>query len=287
MLSGGFNIQITDYFGLQGDLPGYEEVYETLTQRIAALEELNDGSVIPSLREAEQSLEHEFVKASELATALETQLEVFQGQKENLEGKIREHANWLGQVREKLAQVDDISGSDEVLVKRLETTKLLKSELDGCSGKLDQLQGQLQEMSSQYKAAETTGLTKDISVLRKKEEAAGQKAKKVEETLQHALEQHLEEARQETVRWLTTAKDKVHWCADLSGDKYSVEAKLATVKDLLAQTAQGEQKTMVMVQKMDLLKAAVGPDGRAQLEQEKQQGQQDWATFLTELEQAK
>ena len=88
------------------------------------------------------------------------------------------------------------------------------------TSRLDQLQTCLQDMSSQYKSAETTSLGKDIAVLKKKEDATEQKAKKIEDSLEHALQQHAEEAKLEAVRWLTQARDKVVWCSDVSGDKY-------------------------------------------------------------------
>ena len=51
----------------------------------------------------------------------------------------------------------------------------------------------------------------------------------VEEVLQHAIEQHVEEVQLEQVRWLNTAQEKVAWCQDVSGDKYSIEAKMQTI----------------------------------------------------------
>ena len=108
----------------QSDLPSYEDVQEALCRRIATLEELNAHEQIPSLRELEQTLEHQFVRAAELATTLDTQLEEFQGKKGDLEGQIQEHTEWISQLREKLNKVDDVSGSDEVIAKRLETAKV-------------------------------------------------------------------------------------------------------------------------------------------------------------------
>ncbi len=50
----------------------------------------------------------------------------------------------------------------------------------------------------------------------------------------HSLEQHVEEVQQDQQRWLTSAKEKVTWCSEVSGDKYSIEAKLATVQVSIA-----------------------------------------------------
>ena len=75
----------------------------------------------------------------------------------------------------------------------------------------------------------------------------------VEGSLQQALEQHVDEARIEQQRWLGTAREKVTWCADVKGDKYSVEAKLATIVELLNSVKQGEERTGVTAQKVSSL----------------------------------
>lgn len=72
----------------------------------------------------------------------------------------------------------------------------------------------------------------------------------VEDNLEDALEEQVEEVRVEQQRWLNTAREKVDWCADVSGDKYSVEAKLATIVDLLGSVQQGEEKTGIAAKKV-------------------------------------
>ena len=52
----------------------------------------------------------------------------------------------------------------------------------------------------------------------------------VQTSLEDALEEQRQELLQDQQRWVNTAKDKLSWCTDVTGDKYSVEAKLATIK---------------------------------------------------------
>ena len=101
------------------------------------------------------------------------------------------------------------------------------------------------------------------------------------------LEQHLEEARLDQKRWIDTLHEKLPWCSDVSGDKYSIEAKLATVQELLDSIQDGEQKTDVLRQKVDLLKAVISPDKKIQLEEMKQLSQQDLRTITETLLQTK
>lgn len=57
-----------------------------------------------------------------------------------------------------------------------------------------------------------------------------QRAERVQDSLIAQLEQQCTEAQQQQQRWLNTAKEKVGWCVDIAGDRYSVEAKLATIQ---------------------------------------------------------
>ena len=96
----------------------------------------------------------------------------------------------------------------------------------------------------------------------------------------------MEEVQADHVRWLSTAQEKVAWCSDISGDKYAIEAKLATVTELAAAAPSGEQKVTMATQKWDLLKSAV-PTKKSALEEKKAQTANDWKMFVDRLLQAK
>ena len=101
--------------------------------------------------------------------------------------------------------------------------------------------------------------------------------------LWRALEQRVHEAQAEHVHWLGSAQDKVAWCSDVSGDKYAIEAKLATVSELMSAAPAGEQKVTCAVQKWDLLKAAVPSQKKGELEEKKTQTSKDWKFFVDNL----
>ena len=48
--------------------------------------------------------------------------------------------------------------------------------------------------------------------------------------MNHAVETHVAEVHEEQARWLSSANEKVAWCEDVAGDKYSIEAKLVAVQ---------------------------------------------------------
>ncbi len=71
-----------------------------------------------------QTVEYQFVKASELAEQLKNKLGDFSKQRDDLNRRLEEQQKWLQEVREKLKQADDTSGSDEDLVNRLQTVQV-------------------------------------------------------------------------------------------------------------------------------------------------------------------
>lgn len=85
-------------------------------------------------------------------------------------------------------------------------------------------------MLSKYPSVEMSSLAKDANVLAKKFESLVGRAERIDDTLVGALEQHCQDAQQQNARWLAAAREKVAWCGDIGGDRYSVEAKLSTMK---------------------------------------------------------
>lgn len=92
------------------------------------------------------------------------------------------------------------------------------------------LQEKTATLQTKYPSAETASLAKDALVLNRKYESLLSRGDKIQDVLQSSLEQHCVDAQQQHVRWLNTAKEKLAWCEDATGDRYSVEAKLATIR---------------------------------------------------------
>ena len=105
--------------------------------------------------------------------------------------------------------------------------------------------------------------------------------------MENTLETNLEEVQQDQARWLTAAVDKVSWCQDTAGDKYSIEAKLATINDLMASQDQGKQKTQVLAEKTDLLRRSLDGKRQKELESKQTTAQKDWDNYQETLRQAK
>ena len=106
----------------------------------------------------------------------------------------------------------------------------LHQELASHQREIAAIQDRTTSLHSKYPSSETASLAKDGTVLTKKFESLLQRADRVQDSLLGQLEQQCSDAQQTQHRWLAAAKEKVGWCGDMAGDRYSVEAKLATVK---------------------------------------------------------
>ena len=85
-------------------------------------------------------------------------------------------------------------------------------------------------LQDKYPSAETQNLAKDAVVLMKKLEAVQNRGDKIADVLEASLEQHCQDAQVQEQRWINATKEKVAWCGDIAGDRYSMEAKLATIE---------------------------------------------------------
>lgn len=105
--------------------------------------------------------------------------------------------------------------------------------------------------------------------------------------MQATLEHRGTDALDELNVWLKTARERLAWCRDASGDRYSVDAKLAIVKDLVGQLEHGEEKLRQAENKVDIIKRLVGEQRCRELEQGCEQTNADWQTFVAELHNTK
>jgi nesprin-1 len=92
------------------------------------------------------------------------------------------------------------------------------------------IQDKASDLLGKYPSVEMSSLAKDANVLAKKFESLVGRAERIDDLLVGALEQHCSDSQQQLARWLAGAGEKVAWCGDIGGDRYSVEAKLATMK---------------------------------------------------------
>ena len=82
-------------------------------------------------------------------------------------------------VRDNLNKLDDVTGSDEELVEKLQRAREFTKELETHQAEVVQLEDDIKQLDDKYHSPESSGLVKDSNALHKKYDAAMQKAAKV------------------------------------------------------------------------------------------------------------
>jgi len=109
---------------LQEEAPYYQEVLNEMNQKINDLKEMNRDEDIPQLLAEQQKLQQQFDTATKLANQLEGVMANFSDERENLQKSIEVESHWLNKMKEKLGKCDDVSGTDDDIIKRLENCKV-------------------------------------------------------------------------------------------------------------------------------------------------------------------
>jgi nesprin-1 len=95
-----------------------------VAQKIHDLQELNKDTRIPALTAAQEEIQEQFDRATELAQRLEGVMAAFSDDRESLQREIHDETEWLNKLKDRLSKCDDVSGADEDLVERLQACKV-------------------------------------------------------------------------------------------------------------------------------------------------------------------
>lgn len=108
----------------QEEAPYFQEVLAELQQKVQDLHELNKDNEIPALVAAQEEIQDQMEKATTMANKLESIMANFSDERGALQKEIEKEVNFVNKIKDKLAKCDDVSGTDEDLVKRLQTCRV-------------------------------------------------------------------------------------------------------------------------------------------------------------------
>jgi predicted nuclease with TOPRIM domain len=95
-----------------------------MSQKIDDLKAMNRDEDIPQLVAEQQEIQEQFDKATKLANQLEGVMANFTDERENLQKEIEAESEWLNEMKDKLGKCDDVSGTDDDIIRRLENCKV-------------------------------------------------------------------------------------------------------------------------------------------------------------------
>lgn len=95
-----------------------------MSQKIDDLREMNRDEDIPQLVAEQREIQEQFNKATKLANQLEGVMANFTDERENLQKAIEAESEWLNAMKDRLGKCDDVSGTDDDIIKRLENCRV-------------------------------------------------------------------------------------------------------------------------------------------------------------------
>ncbi|KAK6181528.1 hypothetical protein SNE40_009363 [Patella caerulea] len=267
------------------EAPYHEEVIEEITQKIADLKELNGNKPLPELERSHREMREKFDNANVLAQQLDTTVSSFADEQKQLQQEMDEQSELMNQMKELLTKCDDLSGTDEEVAARVLAVRELQSKLKEKQKKIAAIQNKSSALQGKYPSADSASLAKDANTLAKKLETMITRADRIEDSLKGSLEQHYIEALQQESRWLNSAKEKANWCEDIGGDRYSVESKLDTIRDLHGNLQEGEEKKAISEAKLQALRAILPREKIAELEAKNRELNREWDVLVGQISQ--
>lgn len=109
---------------LQEECPYFAEVFKEVEQKVQDLQELNSGKDVPVLRQAQVEIKEQFARAGKLANQLEVVMSNFSDEQKDLQAAISEETDFINSIKDQLARCDDITGTDQEVLERLQTAKV-------------------------------------------------------------------------------------------------------------------------------------------------------------------
>ncbi|KAL1429844.1 hypothetical protein MTO96_015705 [Rhipicephalus appendiculatus] len=273
-------------------LDRYETELETQQQLFANLQEQLESLEMPqALDSARSSIQCGFEEAQDLADRLRSMLSQVEEQEADVKTEMDKFSDWLRQQKEALSRCDNTTGSDEVLLQRLEECRKLEEALNKNDG-LSRIEEKMARLVRNQPDLEVRHLQREQEKLKARLEAAKNQAARASAALLSILDRHHQGTLAELQHWLSTANDKLAWCSGgaegaTHGDRFGLEARLVTLQELESTLEQGEKRREQYCNSVNLLSQACAPERVPSLQDECSRICNEWTTFTSTLTQTR
>ncbi|XP_028967016.1 nesprin-1 [Galendromus occidentalis] len=184
------------------------------------------------------SVEQRLNSLQSRASLLESKLRNVQDAEDRIRQRLARFAEWLKERRDVVSKcdTDDISTS-----MRLCTD--VKNSLES-SSELQQINDEITGLQKEQEALDLVHLFKDLNNIEKRFANVLQQTNKTIQTMQSLMERKYQTAFNDAQRWIHNTDEKIHWTVSSNPamDKFSVEAKLATLSEIASSMPVGREK---------------------------------------------
>jgi nesprin-1 len=241
-----------------------------IATKTAQLLKLSEGKPIPTLDTLNGLLEEEFNHIKGIANNLETLTSTIGEKEKLLKNESKKINDDLEKVREGFLACDDLSGDNAKILERLRKCKDCKNNLANIDDQICSLNAKVQDAVKSYKAFGDSSAAKDLGALQKRYDNVKSQADKIDGTLSSFLFKLNNERLGTLQRAVGLIKEKLQWCApEASSDKYNLEVKLSTLKDVEDAIAECETRKNELENSFSTLKEVMSPEKVAEFETDK------------------
>ncbi|KAH3846187.1 muscle-specific protein 300 kDa-like isoform X2 [Dreissena polymorpha] len=196
-------------------------------------------------------------------------------------------SNWLCTMKEELRQCDNVTGTDDEIHHRLEICMEITKEANKHRDSFATLVDRVSHMQDKLPAVNVTRMNSDALRIKKKFSEYLARSKEIAEILLATLQQHLMDTQKQHQRWLDAARAKADQCQVITGDRYHLEAKLETIKELINSAGEGEQMKNLATAKIEALKDVLPKGRQAELEEQKRQAETEWQILWNAMQETR
>lgn len=225
------------------ELPSYQVIRQGIATKTEQLIKLNNNASIPTLSSLNQLLDDQFKVVKESAEKLESLTTNLSDKEKSIRQKLKKSSDLISKIREDIIKCDDLTGENTKILSRINKCQELKQELEKCDYSLSEINEKLTEMTSTYPSISKSSLPKELQALQLRRDGVASHADKVNATLVAFLTKLYHEKFGALQRMVTVHKEKIAWCEpEQSSDKYNLEVKMASLKDIAAGIADCEAR---------------------------------------------
>ncbi|CAB0008983.1 unnamed protein product, partial [Nesidiocoris tenuis] len=215
----------------KNELPTYIEMRESIAEKTQQLAQLSDGFVSPNLAALETLINDQFQEVTRLADSVEASLSAMSDKENAMKAKVKKINDNIGKIRERVIQCNNLSGENDVILKRLKECRSLKDTLNKMD--ISSVEEDVNSFLEAFPSATQSSAVKEVNSLKNRHADVSNQAAKVEGNLLAFLIKYHTEKLSAFQRDVANYNDKLIWCQpEADNDRNSLETKYSSLVDI-------------------------------------------------------
>ncbi|CAG0880678.1 unnamed protein product [Cyprideis torosa] len=247
------------------ELPFQVATIKTIEEKATMLQEMNDGKPVDSLVAVTEKLRTRIDGLEELAGKAKQQFSDLHAKEGELKDQLKELAHGIAVIREEHAPVE--SASDLTPFQKVEKMSGQKDRLLAFKSQVPQIAKQCDDLKKAHRNFQSAPLEEELGLLDKKIDSIITVIDNSKDNLVANQQRRFDGELNAAERLFGTVKEKIELCKmDDASDRFSLEAKLTSLKDIESQLAAVDKKLTDLSPSLPEIKSLGNPESIAKYE---------------------